>query len=129
MSRAFQRRISTHVCEYFYRTGNLNRSSKFIDFFKNCYTLLKIFWLISDSTCDPQMSRDPYPLVNHVAYSTAGATVVRLTYGYTPKDEGDEYIKQAELVMGAFSLASTPGAFLVDTFPICECNNQFPQLP
>ncbi|CCO37484.1 O-methylsterigmatocystin oxidoreductase Short=OMST oxidoreductase [Rhizoctonia solani AG-1 IB] len=66
-----------------------------------------------------KLLHSPENLLAHIRH-TAGATVVRLTYGYTPKDEGDEYIKQAELVMGAFSLASTPGAFLVDTFPILK---------
>jgi hypothetical protein len=47
----------------------------------------------------------------------AGATVVRLTYGYTPKDEEDEYIGIAERAMDSFSLLTTPGMFMVDIFP------------
>ncbi|ELU36494.1 cytochrome P450 [Rhizoctonia solani AG-1 IA] len=72
-----------------------------IGFFKSCYCRLRTSWLISD-----------------ILHSTAGASVVRLTYGYIPKDEDDEYIEKAEHVMDVFSLASTPGTFMVDVFPI-----------
>ncbi|KDN34391.1 hypothetical protein RSAG8_12524, partial [Rhizoctonia solani AG-8 WAC10335] len=61
--------------------------------------------------------RSPEKLISHIRH-TAGATVVRLAYGYTPKDEDDEYIKIAELAMVHFSLATTPGAFMVDILPI-----------
>ncbi|CAE7110694.1 unnamed protein product [Rhizoctonia solani] len=64
-----------------------------------------------------KLLHSPEKLISHIRH-TAGATVVRLTYGYTPKDQDNEYIKIAELVMDHFSLASTPGAFMVDIFPI-----------
>ncbi|CAE6459815.1 unnamed protein product [Rhizoctonia solani] len=51
---------------------------------------------------------------------TAGATVVRLTYGYIPRDEDDEYIKIAERAMDNFALATTPGMFMVDVFPLLQ---------
>ncbi|CAE6484159.1 unnamed protein product [Rhizoctonia solani] len=63
-----------------------------------------------------KLLRSPENLLSHIRHA-AGATVVRLTYGYTPKDEDDEYIKIAEAVMDHFSLATTPGAFMVDIFP------------
>ncbi|KAL5639453.1 hypothetical protein ACGC1H_006825 [Rhizoctonia solani] len=66
-----------------------------------------------------KLLRSPENLIAHIRH-TAGATVVRLTYGYTPKDQDDGYIKIAELAMEHFSLASTPGTFLVDVFPILK---------
>ncbi|CAE7159557.1 unnamed protein product [Rhizoctonia solani] len=67
-----------------------------------------------------KLRRSPENLISHIRH-TAGATVVRLVYAYTPKDEDDEYIKIAERAMGNFSLATTPGMFLVDLFPLCTC--------
>ncbi|CUA73160.1 hypothetical protein RSOLAG22IIIB_10600 [Rhizoctonia solani] len=48
-----------------------------------------------------KLLRSPENLISHIR-QTAGATVVRLTYGYTPKDENDEYIKIAERAHGQF---------------------------
>ncbi|KAF8607170.1 cytochrome P450 [Ceratobasidium sp. AG-I] len=58
----------------------------------------------------------PEDLISHIR-QTAGATVVKLTYGYTVKDNSDEYIRVAERALNTFSTATTPGAFLVDVFP------------
>ncbi|CUA68411.1 O-methylsterigmatocystin oxidoreductase [Rhizoctonia solani] len=63
-----------------------------------------------------RLLRSPEGFLSHIRH-TAGATVVRLTYGYTPKDKDDEYIKTAEVVMDNFSSATTPGAFMVDVLP------------
>jgi hypothetical protein len=57
------------------------------------------------------------------AHSMAGSTVLRLTYGYTPKDEEDEYIAIAERAVDSFSLLTTPGMFMVDVFPFREATN------
>ncbi|KAF8748613.1 cytochrome P450 [Rhizoctonia solani] len=77
---------------------------------------------------EPQQEKEAYRFLQKLLLSpenflahirhTAGASVVRLTYGYIPKDEDDEYIEKAEHVMDVFSLASTPGTFMVDVFPI-----------
>ncbi|CAE6442132.1 unnamed protein product [Rhizoctonia solani] len=64
-----------------------------------------------------KLLHSPENLISHIRH-TAGATVVRLTYGYTPKDQDDEYIKTAETAMNHFALGVTPGAFMVDIFPI-----------
>ena len=48
---------------------------------------------------------------------TAGASVVKLTYGYTVKDKSDEYITVAERAAESFSVATTPGMFMVDVLP------------
>lgn len=51
---------------------------------------------------------------------TVGATAIKLTYGYTVKDESDEFIVRAERSVDSFSYASTPGRYLVDTFPFLK---------
>ncbi|KAG9083670.1 hypothetical protein FRC06_004424 [Ceratobasidium sp. 370] len=58
----------------------------------------------------------PQDLVAHIR-QTAGATVLKLTYGYTVHDQSDEYITAAEQAMESFSLLTAPGAFIVDMFP------------
>ncbi|QRV98821.1 cytochrome P450 family protein [Ceratobasidium sp. AG-Ba] len=58
----------------------------------------------------------PQDLVAHIR-QTAGASVVKLTYGYTVSDNSNEYLKIAERAMDSFSVLTTPGAFMVDFFP------------
>ncbi|KAG9118491.1 hypothetical protein FRC07_006966 [Ceratobasidium sp. 392] len=58
----------------------------------------------------------PQDLVAHIR-QTAGATVVKLTYGYTIHDASDRFIITAEQAMDSFSALTTPGAFMVDVFP------------
>ncbi|QRW13374.1 cytochrome P450 family protein [Ceratobasidium sp. AG-Ba] len=58
----------------------------------------------------------PEDLVAHIR-QTAGASVVKLTYGYTVHDNSNEYIIMAERAMDSFSTLTTPGAFMVDFFP------------
>ena len=48
---------------------------------------------------------------------TAGASAVKLIYGYTVKDKSDEYIIVAERAAESFSIATTPGMFMVDVLP------------
>ena len=45
---------------------------------------------------------------------------MKLTYGYTVKDNSDEYVKIAERAVDKFSVATAPGAYLVDVFPSCK---------
>ncbi|QRW07923.1 cytochrome P450 family protein [Ceratobasidium sp. AG-Ba] len=58
----------------------------------------------------------PGDLVAHIR-QTAGASVVKLTYGYTVHDNSNEYIMLAERAMDSFSMLTTPGSFMVDFFP------------
>ncbi|KAG9098915.1 hypothetical protein FRC07_010575, partial [Ceratobasidium sp. 392] len=48
---------------------------------------------------------------------TSGATLIRLVYGYDVKDRHDYFLNLAEEAVSTFSIATTPGNFLVDTFP------------
>ncbi|GAB1525335.1 hypothetical protein RhiTH_008494 [Rhizoctonia solani] len=66
-----------------------------------------------------KLLHSPEKLMSHIRHA-AGATVARLTYGYTPKEEGDEYISIAERAMDNFALATTPGLFIVDIFPLLK---------
>jgi hypothetical protein len=42
---------------------------------------------------------------------------MKLTYGYTVHGQSDEYIAAAERAMDSFADLTTPGRFLVDSFP------------
>ncbi|TFK46242.1 cytochrome P450 [Heliocybe sulcata] len=52
-------------------------------------------------------------LVRHYA----GSVILKVTYGYQTKPEDDPFLLLAEKVMGAFSIASKPGNWLVDFVP------------
>jgi hypothetical protein len=58
---------------------------------------------------------------NNTIYSTAGAIVLRISHGYEVQEKDDPFVALADKANGEFSIASTPGAFLVDTFPACVC--------
>lgn len=50
-----------------------------------------------------------------------GASTLKVTYGYTVKKENDELLGIVDTAMEQFSLASTPGVYLADAFPIRPC--------
>ncbi|QRV84776.1 cytochrome P450 family protein [Ceratobasidium sp. AG-Ba] len=58
----------------------------------------------------------PEDFLAHIR-QTAGATVVKITYGHTVIDASDQYIRAAERAMRSISAVVTPGAFMVDIFP------------
>ncbi|KAH7320361.1 cytochrome P450 [Rhizoctonia solani] len=64
-----------------------------------------------------RLLHSPENLIPHIRH-TVGATVVRLTYGYTPEDQDDEYIKITETAIDHFASGSTPGAFMCDMFQL-----------
>ncbi|KAG8704975.1 hypothetical protein FRC08_001915 [Ceratobasidium sp. 394] len=59
----------------------------------------------------------PEEFIQHIR-QTAGATVLKLAYGYDVQDRNDPFIVLADKAVGMFSIVTTPGAFLVDTFPL-----------
>ncbi|KAG8747883.1 hypothetical protein FRC10_010502 [Ceratobasidium sp. 414] len=59
----------------------------------------------------------PEEFIQHIR-QTAGATVLKLAYGYDVRDRDDRFIVLADKTMDMFSILTTPGAFLVDTFPL-----------
>lgn len=49
----------------------------------------------------------------------AGTQILGIAYGLDIHDAQDTYITDARAAVEAFSKASVPGAYLVDTFPFC----------
>lgn len=49
-----------------------------------------------------------------------------LAYGYETQEEDDYLVELAEKATEHFALLSSPGAFLVDVFPICTSNVKLP---
>ncbi|KAH9917582.1 cytochrome P450 [Fomitopsis serialis] len=47
-----------------------------------------------------------------------GASILKVTYGYTIEKENDELLRIVDTAMEQFSLASAPGAYLADAFSI-----------
>ncbi|KAJ7618949.1 cytochrome P450 [Mycena rosella] len=66
--------------------------------------------LINKILLDPALFLDS---IRH--YS--GSVILRVAYGYQTAPENDKFLVLAEQVMGAFSLASQPGAWTVDVIP------------
>ena len=48
-----------------------------------------------------------------------GALIMEMTYGMDIKSHEDKFLQASEKAMEYLESAITPGAFLVDTFPIC----------
>ncbi|GBE86410.1 Multifunctional cytochrome P450 monooxygenase af510 [Sparassis crispa] len=51
---------------------------------------------------------------------TSGAIILAISFGYQVKESEDPFVNTAEAVMEEFSVASAPGAFLVDILPILQ---------
>jgi hypothetical protein len=47
----------------------------------------------------------------------AGGIILKLAYGYATREHDDPFVRQAEIVLAQFSVATMPGAFLVDIVP------------
>ena len=59
-------------------------------------------------------------------YRNAAAVIMHIAYGYTVKDFDDYFVTLAEECMRIASLAMKPGAWLVDSFPICALLSVLP---
>jgi len=51
--------------------------------------------------------------------SGTGALIMEMTYGMDIKSHEDKFLQAAQRALGYLDSAMIPGAFLVDTFPIC----------
>ncbi|KAG2058823.1 cytochrome P450 [Suillus hirtellus] len=58
----------------------------------------------------------PNQLQAHVRH-TAAAVILRISHGYEVKENDDPFVDLAERVMGEWSRASAPGAFVADIVP------------
>lgn len=52
-------------------------------------------------------------------HSVTGAVVMEMAYGMEIKSHEDKFLQAAERATEHFEDAIVPGAFLVDSFPIC----------
>jgi hypothetical protein len=50
---------------------------------------------------------------------TASSVILKISHGYSVKDDGGALVEMADKAMHIFSSVMTPGRFLVDTLPIC----------
>ncbi|KAJ7156841.1 cytochrome P450 [Mycena crocata] len=60
--------------------------------------------------------KNPDDLQNHVR-KTAGALILRISHGYEVKEGADPFVTLADIATEQFSLASSPGGFLVNLVP------------
>jgi hypothetical protein len=58
--------------------------------------------------------------------STAGAIILKISYGYDVKEKDDPFVDIADRAMKYFSISTTPGVYMVDLLPACK---SFPSLP
>jgi len=63
----------------------------------------------------------PSPLVPHSLSipSVTGSLIMEMTYGIEIESHEDKFLQAAERGMEHLGDAVIPGAFLVDTFPVC----------
>ncbi|KAL5114903.1 hypothetical protein ACEQ8H_007221 [Pleosporales sp. CAS-2024a] len=65
-----------------------------------------------------RLRRDPDDLFSHIAWQ-AGAVILRVTYGYTPREGRDPLVDMVGQAMDEFGEVVVPGKFLVDVLPWC----------
>lgn len=51
--------------------------------------------------------------------STTGALIMSLAYGFDIKSHDNPFLTAAQRALITLEVATVPGAFLVDIFPIC----------
>lgn len=61
----------------------------------------------------------PEGLFEHIKME-AGAVILRVTYGYTPREEADPLVDMAGTTMEDFADVMIPGKYMVDVLPACE---------
>ncbi|PPR03045.1 hypothetical protein CVT24_012433 [Panaeolus cyanescens] len=59
---------------------------------------------------------EPETLFDHVR-RTAGAVILRITYGYSILEKDDPLVKLADAAMNQFSIGTAPGGYWVNTIP------------
>ncbi|GJE86537.1 cytochrome P450 [Phanerochaete sordida] len=64
-----------------------------------------------------RLLRDPARVAEHIR-KTAGCIILKLSHGYEVAEGHDPVVHLVDTATEQFSLASSPGAFLVDVFPL-----------
>ena len=59
------------------------------------------------------------PDKDSASYRFTGAIIVRITYGYELQEKEDPMIALAESTVASFASFNKPGAYLVDSIPLC----------
>jgi hypothetical protein len=57
----------------------------------------------------------------NVVRASFGQSIIKMVYGIDAQDADSEYISLPEQVIRYTSQGATPGRFLVDSLPFCEC--------
>ena len=58
-------------------------------------------------------------LIYHIFCRMASSMILKISHGYTVKEDGDPFVEMANKVMNIFNEITAPGRYLVDIFPIC----------
>ncbi|CAE7114382.1 unnamed protein product [Rhizoctonia solani] len=66
-----------------------------------------------------RLLQSPQKLQEHI-HQTVGSSLLKLTYGYNVEGVNDHLIVLANDAMTMFSMAATPGMWMVDTFPFLK---------
>ncbi|KZT05767.1 cytochrome P450 [Laetiporus sulphureus 93-53] len=65
----------------------------------------------------PRLIRYPNDIVEQVLKTVTGV-ILSMAYGYRPQEENDRFVQMVKPVIEDFSLATSLGAFLVDSIPL-----------
>ncbi|KAJ7485390.1 cytochrome P450 [Mycena latifolia] len=105
-----------------YGTPQFKRSRKYLHRFLGSHTGLTKLYPITVDECRKflqQLLQSPEQFLSHI-HQASGAIVLRIAYGYPVQLEDDPIVALVNGVMDEFSVATAPGAFLVDLLPILK---------
>lgn len=64
----------------------------------------------------------------HILGRTAGALTLKISHGYTIKEDSDPLLEMANTVINNVTVVMEPGRFLVDILPICTFYESLPSI-
>ncbi|KAF8547387.1 cytochrome P450 [Imleria badia] len=83
---------------------------------------LEVFYLAEEERATQflrNVLKNPDDIVVH-SRGTAGSVILKISLGYSVKEDGDPLVEMANKAMHNFSVITTPGRFLVDMLPILQ---------
>ncbi|KAK0185239.1 cytochrome P450 [Armillaria mellea] len=89
--------------------------------FGNSVNIKEFLPMLETETCRSLKSifSQPEGLSEHIR-KTAGAIILRISYGYVTQEKNDPFVELAERTMNQFGLAASSGGFLANLIPICK---------
>ncbi|KAJ7775174.1 cytochrome P450 [Mycena metata] len=105
-----------------YGTPRFRRSRKYFHQLFGSQTNLKKFYPLEEEETHKFLQRlveSPDQFLSHI-HGLSSAIALRIAYGYTSQGEKDPIVDLVTAVMEEFSMAVTPGAFMVDVLPILK---------